>query len=230
MFKNKTTFILGAGASAPYGYPLGKKLISDIMHAIANDYIFINEYPPKDFDNFSLENYFATLGQSCQNAYNSLLDKDSLRSLSHSGQTFHCKIKKSAYAREFVQINNSLYGKFSTVKLSSFPELANLFKFLHEFDPLTIDSFLRDHHQFREIGRLMIAYVLLKCEKKISFSKDYRNPEFDISDNWYSHLIHDIKSDCQSPDDILNNKVNFITFNYDISLEYYLFSRLILPI
>ncbi len=46
------------------------------------------------------------------------------------------------------------------------------------------------------------------------------------SDNWYSCLLHDIKSGCKSPEEILKNKVNFITFNYDMSLEYYLFSRL----
>jgi hypothetical protein len=36
MFKEETLFILGAGASYPYGYPLGKALVIDIVNNINN--------------------------------------------------------------------------------------------------------------------------------------------------------------------------------------------------
>ncbi len=41
MFKKETVFILGAGASKPYGYPLGSDLIKEIIANIDNDCIYI---------------------------------------------------------------------------------------------------------------------------------------------------------------------------------------------
>lgn len=40
MFHKKTVLILGAGASKPYGYPIGRELISGIIEIIENDKIF----------------------------------------------------------------------------------------------------------------------------------------------------------------------------------------------
>jgi hypothetical protein len=41
MFNEETLFILGAGASLPYGYPLGKDLINQIIDYIKNDFIYL---------------------------------------------------------------------------------------------------------------------------------------------------------------------------------------------
>ena len=41
MFRNKTVFVLGAGASKPYGYPIGRELIDDIIDNIERDKIFL---------------------------------------------------------------------------------------------------------------------------------------------------------------------------------------------
>ena len=46
MFNTKTLFILGAGASAPYGYPIGKQLIQNIIDDM-EDFIFIPKYQSK---------------------------------------------------------------------------------------------------------------------------------------------------------------------------------------
>ena len=40
MFNDKTLFILGAGASWYYGYPLGKDLILAINHTIDSEYVY----------------------------------------------------------------------------------------------------------------------------------------------------------------------------------------------
>lgn len=37
MIENSTVFILGAGASTPYGYPTGDELIKDILKGLTSD-------------------------------------------------------------------------------------------------------------------------------------------------------------------------------------------------
>lgn len=41
MFKNETVFILGAGSSKPYDYPLGKELIKEIIDDIKKDSLHV---------------------------------------------------------------------------------------------------------------------------------------------------------------------------------------------
>lgn len=41
MFNEETLFILGAGASWYYGYPLGKDLIHAIIQAITSEQIYV---------------------------------------------------------------------------------------------------------------------------------------------------------------------------------------------
>lgn len=50
MFKNKTLFILGAGASVPYGFPTGAGLINEIIISIEND----SAWMPKGSYDYSL--------------------------------------------------------------------------------------------------------------------------------------------------------------------------------
>ena len=45
MIKEKTVYILGAGASKPYGYPTGKELTNYIRNKLINDIIKDTEIP-----------------------------------------------------------------------------------------------------------------------------------------------------------------------------------------
>ena len=45
-FNEETTFILGAGASKPYGYPVGAELISNIVENINSDNIMCKDNLP----------------------------------------------------------------------------------------------------------------------------------------------------------------------------------------
>ncbi|WP_131784061.1 hypothetical protein [Legionella gresilensis] len=64
MFKEQTLFILGAGASYPYGFPLGKELINCILQDM-NDEVLITTYKNKEgppaWNNFDLPNYYYEL-------------------------------------------------------------------------------------------------------------------------------------------------------------------------
>lgn len=100
-------------------------------------------------------------------------------------------------------------------KLHTPIELSTL---LREMQPLSIDTFLSYHTEFEEIGKELIARAILDKEEK----------SFLDSKNWYRFLVDALISQCKKSEDILFNLENLmiITFNYDISLEYYLCSRL----
>ena len=42
MFKKNTVFVLGAGASKPYGYPIGSELIDDIINDLKDDSLYVS--------------------------------------------------------------------------------------------------------------------------------------------------------------------------------------------
>ena len=44
--------------------------------------------------------------------------------------------------------------------------------------------------------------------------------------DWLRFIIHELLSNCNSIDDLLENKITFVTFNYDVSLERNLYERL----
>ena len=48
----------------------------------------------------------------------------------------------------------------------------------------------------------------------------------DVNKDWYRFLVHRLVVGCKKSSDIFENSVTFVTFNYDMSLEYYLFQAL----
>ncbi len=217
MFKEETLFILGAGASCPYNYPTGKDLIKNIIQNIKKDSIYL----PKT-NNVLSKYYWNDNSGIIQNdklfdgyQFNDFID--SLKSISISEFTNPSKFVNSG--NDF-SIGNSRYQE---VKLYQIDDFFNLKKALIDFDPVSIDSFLRDHPSYTVAGKIMIIYSLLKCEDKNRFTHEDRG---ESADNWYSFFINDILSGCNNPNDITNNKLNIITFNYDLSLDYCLYKKL----
>jgi hypothetical protein len=123
-------------------------------------------------------------------------------------------------------------------------ECDDLVERLKTVDPLVIDYFLGQNPHLSDIGKLMIAWVLLECEAiylKYQINKNRRDfliesgnrhsneLEFlktGYADNWYRFLVHKLVTGCAEGNDLLRNKVSFITFNYDVSLEYELYHSL----
>ncbi len=159
MITNNTVFILGAGASRPYGYPTGAELRRII----------------------------------CSN--------------------FTTKLNKLLTGDNIIDNDN----------LS--PEVYESIKFARAFrdsDIKSIDRFLAINPEFSDIGKMAIAMLILDAEKT-DISQD------DLEGNWYFHLYNkmiETFTTGQAFKSFGENKVIFITFNYDRSLEYYLFSRL----
>jgi hypothetical protein len=95
---------------------------------------------------------------------------------------------------------------------------------LEQVNPLVIDYYLGWNSGLQNVGRLLIAWVILESEHK---SKD-RNLDRDrpgvtdtakYRDDWVRFIIHQIAIHCRESSDLLQNKVSFVTFNYDVSLE-----------
>lgn len=110
--------------------------------------------------------------------------------------------------------DNSLYQillgqRYDPVKITSFQtELARS-------GAASIDSFLEYRHEYIDMGKIAITFVLSKCEdvKKI----------FDNEEYWYGYLFRKLNT---SFNNYGKNKISIITFNYDRSLEHYLFTVL----
>jgi len=87
----------------------------------------------------------------------------------------------------------------------------------------SIDLFLSRRPEFTEIGKLAILYSIFHYEKESRFGPDSDQKKGD----WYSYLYERMTADARKPGEISlsSNKISFITFNYDRSLEQFLYNR-----
>ncbi len=78
---------------------------------------------------------------------------------------------------------------------------------------LTIDSFLERNREFINVGKLAIAQALIPCEETGRLNS-FGNT------NWYKGLYKLMDATFEQFD---QNECKFVTFNYDRSLDYFLF-------
>jgi hypothetical protein len=97
---------------------------------------------------------------------------------------------------------------------------------------LSVDLFIENRPEFDEIGRKAIAINLLKCEiSDRLFWGEWQYLHFENkrgkqgSESWYDLLWSHLTSPFTF-DNFSNNKLAIITFNYDRSLEHFLFTAL----
>jgi len=166
MIEKRTVFILGAGASHPYGLPTGNELRCDIIQNFRKSY----------------GNHLITQHET---------EKETVR--------------------------------------RGYPTISDATTFLSVFDGPnnreSIDLFLSRQPRFKEVGKLAILLGILRHERESRFGHNAKEPDRD----WYSLLYDRMTRESISRDghkDFSRNKVAFITFNYDRSLEYFLFRSL----
>ena len=168
MITEATVFILGAGASVPYGYPTGRGLRADIIECFLPRYNKLEGYEKADGKDSPLTRH---------------LDRT---------------------AREI--------EKFKKIFKSS--------------GIISIDKFLALNPIFGYYGKIAIVMSILTKEKESSFEEEI-DPKYKDQD-WLIFLYNEMIRNLNSPDSytrFAENKVRFITFNYDRSLEYYIYSR-----
>ena len=103
--------------------------------------------------------------------------------------------------------------------------LENLKFFLPEFDRADafIDLFLSRRPEFERLGKIGIILSILAAEMDSKFREDMHGKNYQL--NWYSYLFAKLTEDMSEPlsyKKFSENNINFVTFNYDRSLEYYL--------
>lgn len=89
---------------------------------------------------------------------------------------------------------------------------------------ISIDKYLNLNSDFIEIGKLAIASEIISCER--SFLNPVKNK---IDNDWYTYLFIKLLDGLDTIDDIINyfgKNLSIITFNYDRSLENFLFQNL----
>lgn len=153
MVEKNTVLILGAGASAPYGLPLGSELRRDICRWIDRP----------------------------------------------------------------VSVEEAIALKACGVTIDGMRHFANAFL---RSSTHSVDTFLGQQPRFGELGKFAIAGEICRRE----------NPEaiwsFDNTDNWYPHLWSKMIAGVTHPRELGKNRVRILTFNYDRSLEFFLFEAI----
>lgn len=95
-------------------------------------------------------------------------------------------------------------------------------------NPVLIDHYIGRHPQLARLAKLLIALVILNAEWKHS-TEAATNFKMGAlrSEDWYRFLYDKIARGCRDTEHFCQcNQVKFVTFNYDVSLEYQLYSRL----
>ncbi len=85
---------------------------------------------------------------------------------------------------------------------------------LRRYGPRNLDEFLENNPKYRGLAKVTIAQVLIPCEDDEMFVKQQ---------DWYQKLFDRMK---ETVDKFHGNNATFISFNYDRSLEQYLFHKL----
>lgn len=80
----------------------------------------------------------------------------------------------------------------------------------------SIDAFLENREEFLEVGKAGMAVILVRCEQP------GRLWQF-LDNNWMRYLLGRMRTPF---DKFSENKVSFVTFNFDRSLEHFLFTSL----
>lgn len=113
--------------------------------------------------------------------------------------------------------DGSLYGIEDIEKFSNA---------LWDAQPRSIDEFIFDRKEFSLIAKICILYCLSECESDkslkptISDKDEYLYPNLE----WYKYLWHQLTEGIDGDlDEFKKNKLEIITFNYDRSLEEFLF-------
>lgn len=157
MITKQTVFVLGAGASEPYGFPLGGRLVREAITRLTRSRDPIHEM----------------LQRVCG-----------------------CTITR---LQEFA----------SALERSASP---------------SIDVFLEGRPDFLDIGKAVIAGVLIPYENEIELFTRYEASLVDENlrraRRWYDYLLNRMTTG--KPEDFTENKLSILTFNYDRSLEHFL--------
>ncbi len=128
-------------------------------------------------------------------------------------------IELTSYAATHILDRNSIDVRNARLKDLGAPppeDFIEMAQHLQSIRTMSIDEWVARNPKYFESGRIAIAYVISRQEgqdRSIAKNQDW------LADLWVNYL----STDCLKIQDLKNNEVSFITFNYDRSLEHYLY-------
>ena len=166
MIKLPTVFILGAGASAPYGYPTGNELLEKVLE--------LKDEP------------------------------------------------------DFLEKFDEAFPPTSFGSPNSFGEFTTFIEELEKSGVSSIDQYTASKDQYLDFCKFSISYLLISnfIKNPNCLTEDYGNnvqPQ-----DWYRFLLNEcLLEDAENdPQILLGNCISFLTFNYDFSLEIFLWNAI----
>lgn len=90
---------------------------------------------------------------------------------------------------------------------------------LVQMEPLVIDYFLGWNPDLHDLGRMIIAGCLLERQTLGAPDKNVDRGGVAGNDNWIRFITHELLIGVSESSDLRKNRVHFVTFNYDRSLE-----------
>ena len=95
----------------------------------------------------------------------------------------------------------------------------------------SVDSFLESRPEYIDVGKIAIAHFLIPYEmpgvlwprKRVRNADGTRSWE---KPRWYEYLFQKLKAEADTPEAFSENRLSIITFNYDRSLEHFLFTSI----
>lgn len=140
-------------------------------------------------------------------------------------------IVRGQKSAEFIQspirfLYENVQNRGASASLMSLEKLSQFVNALNQSTQTTIDRFLHDNAEFRELGKILITAMLLRSVYKNAPYKDliqlndFSSPP---SINWVSTLVNLIREGARDADHLEDdNNLTIITFNYDTILEHIL--------
>lgn len=107
-------------------------------------------------------------------------------------------------------------GQFTNDILDSGFEWSFLCEFRQQLDlsfQASIDAFLEHRPEFISVGKTCIARALIPCETESNLARGRDR-------HWYAYMFQKLSA---TPESFKQNRLSIITFNYDRSLEHFLF-------
>lgn len=83
---------------------------------------------------------------------------------------------------------------------------------------MSVDAFLEHRPEFMDVGKASIARILSRYENPFKLIERTRT-----TSNWYTYLFNKLNA---KEDDFVKNRLSIITYNYDRSLEFFLYTCL----
>ena len=84
--------------------------------------------------------------------------------------------------------------------------------------PTVIDYFIGLNPDIAQICKLLVAKVIIDAEI-LGQNEHSKNSARPPEQNWLRFIANNLKANCRNSDDLMKNNINFLTFNYDTSLE-----------